>query len=222
MQQMVEQATKETSLSPAGRLNDVYLVIKPIADRAFGLLLLALFTPLMLVLAVILRLDSSGPTIFKQTRVGKGVKPFEMYKFRTMCEEAEDMLPHVLHLNEDASGMLTKIKDDPRVTNVGRVLRATSLDELPQLINVVKGDMSLVGPRPPLPSEVALYDSCHMRRLEITPGITGLWQVSGRKNLDFDAMVDLDIRYAERQSMLIDLWIILKTIPEVLKMNGAR
>lgn len=208
---------------PAGQeTNSRYLVAKCIADRLIGVLLLVLSLPVMLIVAVLVKLNSHGPVLFSQTRIGKGRKPFTMYKFRTMCNEAEDMLTSVLHLNEEPTGMLTKIKDDPRITKTGRLLRATSMDELPQLLNVIKGDMSLVGPRPPLPPEVALYNDHHLRRLEITPGITGLWQVSGRKNLSFEEMVDLDLAYAAKRSLLLDIWILFKTIPEVLKMNGAR
>lgn len=222
MEELTGSAT-DVVKSPAGRAaNAWYLVAKRIADRFVVVLLSLLCLPLMLIVAALIKLDSRGPVLFKQTRIGKGREPFKMYKFRTMCNEAEDMLPSMLHLNEEPTGMLTKIKDDPRITRLGRILRTTSIDELPQLLNVIKGDMSLVGPRPPMPSEVVLYNDHHMRRLEITPGITGLWQVSGRKNLSFEEMVELDLAYTAKRGPLLDLWILLKTFPEVLKMNGAR
>jgi lipopolysaccharide/colanic/teichoic acid biosynthesis glycosyltransferase len=157
---------------------------------------------------------------FSQVRVGLRGKKFFMYKFRSMCVDAEKKRKELLHLNE-MSGPVFKLKHDPRVTRVGRFIRRTSLDELPQLWNVLKGDMSLVGPRPNLPHEVDQYDYAHRRRLSVKPGLTCLWQISGRNNIDFDRWMDLDIAYIENWSYLNDLKIIVKTIPAVFKKTGA-
>ncbi len=184
-----------------------------------GLGLIAL-SPLLALIALAIRLDSPGPVLFRQTRIGRNGKPFTIYKFRSMVVNAEEMQDQLRKLNE-ADGPLFKIKDDPRRTRVGRFLRRTSLDELPQLYNVLRGDMSLVGPRPALPEEVAQYQEWHKKRLEVSPGITGLWQVSGRSKLSFDEMVLLDIYYVENWSPALDLRILLKTIPLVLLGDGA-
>jgi lipopolysaccharide/colanic/teichoic acid biosynthesis glycosyltransferase len=172
------------------------------------------------IIALAIRLDSPGPAVFKQTRIGKGGKEFMCHKFRSMREGAEAEQEDLLNLNE-ASGPLFKIKDDPRMTRVGRFLRRLSLDELPQIYNVLRGEMSLVGPRPPLPSEVAQYQDWHKQRLEAPPGMTGLWQVSGRSQLTFDEMCLLDIFYIENYSPMLDLRIMLRTIPAVLLRQGA-
>jgi lipopolysaccharide/colanic/teichoic acid biosynthesis glycosyltransferase len=171
-------------------------------------------------LMLLIRLDSPGPALFRQQRVGKHGKLFTCYKFRTMVIDAEARKAELVALNE-ADGPLFKIRRDPRVTRVGRLLRRSSLDELPQLWNVLSGEMSLVGPRPALPEEVALYEPWHRRRLEVMPGLTGLWQVLGRSNTTFDEMVQLDIYYAENWSVNTDLRILLRTIPAVLSSNGA-
>lgn len=176
----------------------------------------------MVLIAIAIRLDSDGPIIFRQVRVGRFGRKFRMYKFRTMHDGAEEMLDEVRHLNEEPSQLIIKIKDDPRVTRLGRFLRGTSLDELPQLFNILKGEMAVVGPRPPTPDEVEQYDDYQIQRLRTTPGLTGLWQVSGRKNLSFNEMVELDVEYADRQSLWLDLWIMLMTIPAVLRADGAR
>jgi len=145
-----------------------------------------------------------------------------MLKFRSMVIDAEEKLQHMEHLNEEKTGLIIRLRDDPRVTGVGKVLRKFSLDEIPQFLNVIKGDMSLIGPRPPSPDEYARYDRRQRRRLEVKPGLTGLWQVSGRKDTDFDFMVQKDIEYIEQQSLRFDLQILLKTIPVVLTGKGAR
>jgi lipopolysaccharide/colanic/teichoic acid biosynthesis glycosyltransferase len=170
--------------------------------------------------ALVIKLDSPGPTLFRQERVGKGGRPFTLYKFRSMGVGAEDQKELLRNLNE-ADGPLFKIKEDPRVTRLGRLLRRLSLDELPQFYNVLRGDMSLIGPRPPLPEEVVQYQPWHMRRLEIAPGITGLWQVSGRSELPFDEMALLDIYYIEQWTPALDVKILLRTIPTVLFGDGA-
>ncbi len=196
------------------------LAFKRISDIVFSLIGLILFSPLMLLIALAIKLDSPGPVLFKQIRVGKGGQKFVFYKFRSMHQGAEEEQPKLTDLDE-VVGPTFKIRNDPRCTRVGRILRRTSLDELPQLYNVLRGEMSLVGPRPALPSEVEQYKEWHRRRLEISPGITGLWQVSGRSELTFDEMCLLDIYYLENWSPLLDLKIALKTIPAVITGTGA-
>lgn len=183
-----------------------------------ALFLLALIP--MGIMALVIKFTSPGPIIFRQPRVGRAGRPFTAYKFRTMRVGAEDEVGQLAHLNE-ATGPLFKIRNDPRLTPFGKVLRRLSLDELPQLWNVLRGDMSLVGPRPPLPNEVDRYEDWHQKRLEVSPGMTGLWQVSGRSELSFDEMVMLDIYYIENWSPWLDLWILIKTIPSVLMARGA-
>jgi exopolysaccharide biosynthesis polyprenyl glycosylphosphotransferase len=184
---------------------------------SFGLIV---FSPLMLIAAVAIKMESSGPIIFEQTRLGRNQRRFTCLKFRSMYVGAESQLEELRQENE-STGPIFKMRDDPRQTRVGRILRRTSLDELPQLWNVLKGEMSIIGPRPPIPSEVEAYDPWHLRRLEVRPGITGLWQVSGRSDLTFDEMVLLDIYYIENWSPLLDLRILLKTVPTVLLGKGA-
>jgi len=194
--------------------------IKRGMDLVLSTLGLIFALPLMLILAIAIKLDSPGPVFFIQTRVGRDGKKFRAYKFRSMVVDAENLKPDLQQLNE-ADGPLFKIKDDPRRTRVGRFLRRTSLDELPQIFNVIKGEMSLVGPRPALPEEVEAYEPWHRKRLEALPGMTGLWQVSGRSNLGFDEMVMLDIYYVENWSPGLDLSILIRTIPKVLVGEGA-
>jgi len=181
---------------------------------------LVVLSPLMTLIALAIRLDSRGPVVFKQVRVGRDGEEFVVYKFRTMREDAEDTKGHLSDLNE-AQGPIFKIRDDPRCTRVGRFLRRSSLDELPQLYNVLRGEMSLIGPRPPIPDEVKQYKSWQRRRLEASPGITGLWQVSGRSDLTFDEMVLLDLFYIENWSLLLDIKIALRTIPTIMLGTGA-
>jgi len=176
--------------------------------------------PLLLIISLAIKLDSPGPVLFKQVRVGNDNGEFDIFKFRTMRQGAEEELDDLIDQNE-ADGPLFKIRDDPRITRMGHLLRQTSLDELPQLWNVFKGDMSLVGPRPPIPAEVEQYKSWHKQRLAVPGGITGLWQVSGRSELTFDEMVLLDLYYIENWSPLLDLSILIRTIPKVLTRDGA-
>lgn len=196
-----------------------YRRIKRAIDMLFCLLILPMALPLLALLTLLVYIDSPGPVFFMQQRTGKGGRRFRMYKFRTMVPNAEELKKTYAHLNE-----LTwpdfKITNDPRVTRVGRILRKTSLDELPQLLNVLKGDMSLVGPRPTsfAPETYSLW---HTERLDVVPGITGLWQVSGRSNLDFDQRLKLDIAYIERQSLWFDIQIILRTVGQVFIGEGA-
>jgi lipopolysaccharide/colanic/teichoic acid biosynthesis glycosyltransferase len=175
---------------------------------------------LVLIVAILIRVDSPGPIIFSQKRMGRGGRAFCQYKFRSMRVGAEEERTRLRKLNE-ATGPIFKIRNDPRLTRLGRFIRRTSLDELPQLFNVLRGEMSLVGPRAPLPTEVEQYQNWHRRRLEVPQGMTGLSQVSGRSELTFDEQVMLDIYYIENWTPWLDLWIILKTIPTVLLARGA-
>jgi lipopolysaccharide/colanic/teichoic acid biosynthesis glycosyltransferase len=175
---------------------------------------------LFAVLAVLIKLDSSGPAFYQQVRVGKDGRPFRLLKFRSMRQDADLLLADLEQLNE-VSGPMFKIRRDPRVTRVGAFIRRYSLDELPQLINVMRGEMSLVGPRPPLPSEVERYEDWQLARLRALPGITGLWQVTGRSEVTFDDMVRLDLQYIRNRSIALDLEIMLRTIPAVLGTRGA-
>ena len=201
-------------------LRGANLLVKRIFDLAVGIPLSLIAVPLMLILASLIKLDSPGPILFRQARIGMHGKLFQVYKFRSMRHGAEEEVEQLRDRNQ-ASGPLFKIKDDPRRTRVGRFLRHTSLDELPQLINVLRGEMSLVGPRPPLPQEVEQYQDWHKQRLKAQPGMTGLWQVSGRSDLSFDEMVLLDVHYIENWSVPLDILILLRTIPKMLSGDGA-
>lgn len=189
-----------------------------VVASSLGLIVLS---PLFLVVAALIKSESKGPALFKQKRVGLDALPFTMLKFRSMSNDAQQLRDTLETQNEMASGVLFKMKSDPRITRVGRIIRKTSIDELPQLINVLRGDMSLVGPRPPLPSEVSLYSRSDRERLNALPGITCLWQVAGRSDIPFKQQVQLDKKYIERQSIGLDLLVLLKTIPAVIKARGA-
>jgi exopolysaccharide biosynthesis polyprenyl glycosylphosphotransferase len=195
-------------------------VVKALFDRALALTALLLVSPLCLVVALAIKLTSRGPVLFRQARVGRGGREFHVFKFRTMVAGAHAMRDLLADRNEN-DGLLFKIRNDPRVTRVGRWLRKWSLDELPQLLNVLFGQMSLVGPRPPLPEEVARYDGDVARRLLVKPGITGLWQVSGRSDLSWEDGVRLDLYYVENWSLAADLVILCKTVGAVLGQRGA-
>jgi len=181
---------------------------------------LAAAAPLMLVAAVAIKLDTPGPVFFRQQRVGQWGRRFDCYKFRSMYLDAEARKAELISFNE-ADRVVFKMKHDPRVTRVGFILRKFSIDELPQLVNVLKGDMSLVGPRPPVPPEVDQYSYAHLQRLDAVPGITGLQQVSGRSDLTFQRWVQLDLQYINEQSLWTDVRILLKTIPAVISGRGA-
>ncbi|UQZ83962.1 UDP-glucose:undecaprenyl-phosphate glucose-1-phosphate transferase [Paenibacillus konkukensis] len=196
------------------------LIAKRIFDILTASVLLLMISPVFLITSLAIKLDSEGSIFYKQTRLGKNGKQFGMLKFRSMITNAEAMLKSLENQNE-MDNIVFKMKDDPRVTKVGRFIRKYSIDELPQLINVIKGDMSLVGPRPPLPKEVQCYGDWEWRRLEVLPGITGLWQVSGRSDLSFNQWMNLDVYYIENWSLGLDLKILIKTIPVVLKGEGA-
>lgn len=196
------------------------LFLKRAMDLVVSTLALVLLAPACAIVALAIKLDSPGPVFFKQVRLGKGGAPFVCYKFRSMYHGAEAQLEALRAFNE-ADGPIFKMREDPRLTRVGRVLRRTSIDELPQLWNVFRGEMSLVGPRPPIPSEVERYEPWHRRRLEAVPGLTGLWQVSGRSSLSFEEMVMLDIYYIENWSLGLDIQILLRTVPAVIATAGA-
>lgn len=189
-----------------------------VIGAGLGLLLLG---PLLLMIALLVKLDSPGPVLFKQKRVGLNGCEFWMYKFRSMVIDAEAQLEDLKAKNEVEGGVTFKIAQDPRITRLGRILRKTSLDEFPQLFNVLRGEMSLVGPRPPLPKEVVLYTAEQKRRLTVIPGCTGLWQISGRSKTTFKRMIELDLEYIEKWSLRRDILIMFKTIRVVLKMEGS-
>lgn len=198
------------------------LLVKRAVDVGLALLLGIVCLPLAALLALLIKLTSHGPVLFRQVRCGLSGRPFTFYKLRTMTEDAEERLSEVAHLNEH-EGPVFKASHDPRVTSFGRFLRRFSLDEIPQLWNVLKGEMSLVGPRPPLPDEVARYEKWQRRRLSMKPGLTGLWQVSGRSDLpSFDQWMELDLAYIDNWSLTLDTKILLRTIPTVLSGKGAR
>jgi lipopolysaccharide/colanic/teichoic acid biosynthesis glycosyltransferase len=194
---------------------------KRLVDLVGAIILLIVLSPLFLLIAVLIKLDSDGPVFFRQIRVGKWGKHFTMLKFRSMTCDAEHRKAELVDQNEMRGGVIFKMKRDPRVTRIGRIVRRSSLDELPQLCNVLRGEMSLVGPRPPVPTEVDMYSLGERRRLDAKPGITCVWQVSGRSQLPFRQQVDLDVAYIETQSLWGDVKLLMKTIPAVLTGRGA-
>ncbi len=196
-------------------------LIKGAVDRIGAFLGLVLFAPVILMLAVLVRATSPGPALFRQVRIGRDGREFSMIKFRTMVRDAETRRADLVAHNERAEGLLFKIRDDPRITRLGRFLRKYSLDELPQLLNVLGGSMSLVGPRPPLPAEVERYGDDVKRRLLVKPGLTGLWQISGRSDLPWEESVRLDLRYVENWSLMYDVMILWKTVGTVIRGSGA-
>ncbi|PGW14979.1 multidrug MFS transporter [Bacillus thuringiensis] len=198
-----------------------YLVAKRCIDFIGALCGLILLSPVFVIVALLIKYeDPKGPVLFKQIRIGKDGKEFYMYKFRSMVVDAEEKLKELLKHNE-VSGAMFKMKEDPRVTRIGKFIRKTSIDELPQLLNVLKGEMSLVGPRPPLPREVKEYTVYDRQRLLVTPGCAGLWQVTERNSVGFKEMVELDLEYINKRSVIYDLKIIFKTIQIMIKSNGA-
>jgi exopolysaccharide biosynthesis polyprenyl glycosylphosphotransferase len=202
-------------------LNSYEQFVKRMMDLILGLIAIILLSPIMIITAIAVKCDSKGPALFKQTRVGQNGRQFEIFKFRSMCEDAEDKKEELMKQNE-MDGFMFKIKDDPRVTRVGRFIRKTSIDELPQLFNVIKGDMSLVGTRPPTVDEVSKYKRGQWRRISIKPGITGLWQISGRNNIkDFDSVVELDLKYIDNWTLWSDIVILLKTVGVLFTKKGA-
>ena len=199
--------------------NYLALKVKGTLDFFLSIIVLVLISPFMLFIAIAIKLDDGGPVFFKQTRVGKHGRLFKCLKFRTMVTNAEEVREKIMALNEQ-DGPVFKIKNDPRITRVGRFLRKTSLDELPQFINVLTGDMSIVGPRPPIPSEVQQYQRHLKRRLSINPGITCIWQVSGRNNVPFEKWMEMDMEYIDNWSLRLDFIIMLKTVKVIFDRNG--
>jgi exopolysaccharide biosynthesis polyprenyl glycosylphosphotransferase len=199
--------------------DEIRLLAKRLLDVLVAATALALLAPFMLVIAALIRLTSPGPVIFRQVRCGLNGRRFTLYKFRSMCENAEELKPMLAHLNEKKTAF--KIANDPRVTPLGRILRKFSIDEWPQLWNVLRGDMSLVGPRPPVPEEVERYERWQRRRLRMRPGLTCLWALEGRDGLDFDTWIRKDLEYLDQWSLALDLKILLRTIPSVLLGKGA-
>ncbi|WP_294187298.1 sugar transferase [uncultured Clostridium sp.] len=189
----------------------IYNLSKKIIDFSLSAVALVILSPLLLIVAILIKLESKGPVIFSQKRVGLNGKEFKMYKFRSMVVNAEELKEKLAKQNE-MSGPMFKMKDDPRVTKIGKFIRKTSIDELPQLINILKGDMSLVGPRPSLPKEVAEFEPWMLERLNVKPGLTCYWQVSGRNNIDFIEWMKLDLKYVKDRSFLLDLKLIIKTV----------
>jgi exopolysaccharide biosynthesis polyprenyl glycosylphosphotransferase len=226
---LVEVAGTRTRMRPAAGLSLIHVdnptsvtepVLKEVFDRVLGTLFLLLSLPVLLVAVAAVRLGGRGPVFYRQLRVGRNGQPFRMFKLRTMVQDADRSRAELLDLS-DRDGLMFKMRDDPRVTPVGRWLRRSSIDELPQLWNVVRGDMALVGPRPPLPEEHASYQDAVHRRLHVKPGITGLWQVSGRADLSWDESVRLDLRYVDNWSIMLDLEILWKTARAVVQGKGA-
>ncbi|HEY8340040.1 MAG TPA: sugar transferase [Egibacteraceae bacterium] len=214
----VEPATDlDCGLLAASRLQ---LAAKRAIDIVVSLLALLLTLPIFAITALLIAVTSPGPVFYVQERIGRGGIPFRMLKFRSMYVDADKRKAELAALNE-ASGPVFKVRRDPRVTPVGRWIRKLSIDELPQLINVLRGEMSLVGPRPPLPEEYAVYDAYALRRLLVSPGLTCIWQVSGRSNIDFDQWVEMDVEYIRNWSLALDVKLLLKTVPAVLSGHGA-
>ncbi len=197
-----------------------YEFLKRIIDILMSVLSLIVLSPVFIIIAIAIKLDSSGPIVYSQTRVGKNGKHFKMFKFRSMIINAEEMLTELKPMNE-MDGPMFKIKEDPRITRIGRFIRRTSIDELPQLINILRGEMSIVGPRPSLPSEVKEFESWMMERFVVKPGLTCFWQVSGRNNIPFHKWMELDIKYVKERNLWLDVKLVFKTIKVVIKGDDA-
>ncbi len=211
--------TKPLLTFSAAPHDEIRLLLKRVTDVVLSAVFLAILWPFMLLIALLIRLTSPGPAIFRQERCGLNGRRFAFYKFRSMCDNAEELKASLMHLNHKSTAF--KIPDDPRLTPVGRILRKFSIDEWPQLWNVLKGDMSLVGPRPAVPEEVEMYKRWQRRRLRMRPGLTCLWALAGRDTLDFDTWMKLDMQYIDSWSLELDWQIILRTIPQVLTGSGA-
>ncbi|WP_352416964.1 sugar transferase [Clostridium tertium] len=201
-QEIIQIERKESTL---------YKVSKRALDVIASFLGLVILSPILLIVAILIKLESKGPAIFAQSRIGLNGKEFKMYKFRSMVQNAEELKEKLAKQNE-MSGPMFKMKNDPRVTKVGKFIRKTSIDELPQLLNILKGDMTLVGPRPSLPREVEKFESWMLKRLEVKPGLTCYWQVSGRNNIDFYEWMKLDLKYVNDMSFWLDIKLIFKTV----------
>jgi exopolysaccharide biosynthesis polyprenyl glycosylphosphotransferase len=203
-----------------GQVPEMGLLLKRVLDVVLSALTVVVLSPVLLAVAIAIKLDSHGPVFYSSERIGKRGRVFRCIKFRTMVRDAEERRAGMMHMNE-REGVLFKISNDPRITKLGRFLRKYSFDELPQFFNVLRGDMSIVGPRPPLASEVKEYKLSHLRRLDVMPGVTGLWQVQGRQDPSFDSYISLDVAYIENWSIWLDLKIIGRTIGVVLAGTGS-
>ena len=203
-----------------GHVPEVALIFKRLLDLAIAIFALIVLSPVLLAIAIAVKLDSSGPIFYASERIGKKARVFKCLKFRTMVRDADRRRAEIMHMNE-REGILFKMSNDPRITKVGAFLRKYSLDELPQFFNVISGDMSVVGPRPPIASEVQQYNLSHLRRLDVTPGITGLWQVQARQDPSFDSYISLDVAYIENWSVWLDIKIILRTVGVVFSGTGS-
>lgn len=197
-----------------------YEKIKRFFDICLSTAALVVLSPLLLVIAILIYLEDKGPVIYSQTRIGKDGRAFKLYKFRSMCVDADEKLKDLQKLNE-RDGPVFKIRDDPRVTKIGKFIRKTCIDELPQLVNIIKGDMSIVGPRPPLPNEVEQYNSYQKQRLLVVPGLTCYWQIQKGEETTFDEWVELDLKYIKERSILLDFRLILLTFKVILSGKGA-
>lgn len=197
-----------------------YEKIKRFFDICLSAAALVVLSPLLLAIAILIYLEDKGPVIYSQTRIGKDGRAFKLYKFRSMCVDADEKLKDLQKLNE-RDGPVFKIKNDPRVTKVGKFIRKTCIDELPQLVNIIKGDMSIVGPRPPLPNEVEQYNSYQKQRLLVVPGLTCYWQIQKGEETTFDEWVELDLKYIKERSILLDFRLILLTFKVILSGKGA-
>lgn len=226
----VLNAANDEKIRPANNAGDktyqvrgwrIYEHSKRFVDATAATLGLLVLSPLFALLAIVIKLDSPGPVLFYQTRIGQGGTPFRCWKFRSMFVDAEQRKQELMAANEMDGGTTFKMKRDPRITRIGRFIRKASIDELPQLWNVLVGDMSLVGPRPPVPAEVASYSAYDRQRLMVKPGITCIWQVSGRSSIPFEEQVGLDVTYIAKRSMWLDILLLLRTIPAVLLARGA-
>lgn len=217
---MITQAPEEKIIITEKDLHKpVYEAVKRILDVILSSVALIVLSPVFLVTAIAVKSDG-GSAFYTQTRQGKWNIPFKMYKFRSMHDGAENLKSEIMHLNE-MDGPVFKMKDDPRITKVGKFIRKYSIDELPQLLNIIKGDMSIVGPRPPLPDEVAQYSEYELQRLFIKPGLTCFWQAYGRSALSFEDWMDMDMKYIQRRSIRLDIWLIFKTVFAVIFTRGA-
>ena len=197
-----------------------YEKIKRFFDICISFAALVVLSPLLLVIAILIYLEDKGPVIYSQTRIGKDGRAFKLYKFRSMCVDADEKLKDLQKLNE-RDGPVFKIRDDPRVTKIGKFIRKTCIDELPQLVNIIKGDMSIVGPRPPLPNEVEQYNSYQKQRLLVVPGLTCYWQIQKGEETTFDEWVELDLKYIKERSILLDFRLILLTFKVILSGKGS-
>ena len=217
----IDEQDKEYIYDADKYSSSIYLFLKRFIDVVGSLLGILILSPIFLIVAIAIKVeDPKGSIFFGQDRNGKYPKIFKMYKFRSMVHNAEELLENLKEQNE-MTGPVFKMKNDPRITKIGRFIRKTSIDELPQLFNILKGDMSFVGPRPPIPREVEEYDEYQLQRLAVKPGLTCYWQVSGRNNIDFDEWIELDLKYIRERNIFIDIKLILMTIPALLGDKNA-